>query len=618
MKSVGCFLLTMTAAFLLLISTSSALAQATGNPVVFAAVTPCRVVDTRNPDGPYGGPKFAASQSRSFDLNSSPTCAGIPANVVAYSVNFAVTDTNGPGFLLVYPTGGSQPLVSTINYTTAQTIANAAVVPAGTEGKVTVVAGVSGTHVIIDINGYFAAMDPLFISASGKVGVGTNNPGQKLEVAGNANITGNQTVGGNQTVSGAVAAASFAGSGSGLTNLNAGQISSGMLSASRLPANLGFTDQANTFTANQTINGTVSATTLTGSFVGNGSLLTGLNASQISSGTLSAARLPGAVVLTTQSNTFTGDQTVNGTLSATALSGDGSRLTNLVNPMKIALLRWYEVTQVGDFAVGTSPTGVAFDGANIWVANNVSNNVTKLRASDGANLGTFAVGPQPAGLAFDGANIWVTSRTTDTVSKLRASDGTDLGTFVVGSGPIGVAFDGANIWVANSGSNNVSKLRASDGANMGIFAVGSGPTGVAFDGANIWVANNVSNNVSKLRASDGTNLGTFAVGSGPRGVAFDGASIWVANRDSNNVTKLRTNDGVNLGTFAVGSGPIGIAFDGANIWVTNNLSNSVTKLRASDDFNLGNFTVGARPIGVAFDGANIWVTNTLSDTVSKR
>jgi len=37
----------------------------------------------------------------------------------------------------------------------------------------------------------------------------------------------------------------------------------------------------------------------------------------------------------------------------------------------------------------------AFDGANVWVVNDNSNKVTKLRASDGAVLGTFAVGGLP-------------------------------------------------------------------------------------------------------------------------------------------------------------------------------------------------------------------------------
>jgi hypothetical protein len=44
--------------------------------------------------------------------------------------------------------------------------------------------------------------------------------------------------------------------------------------------------------------------------------------------------------------------------------------------------------------------------------------VSKLRASDGALLGTFAVGNTPFGVAFDGANIWVANDLGNTVSKL--------------------------------------------------------------------------------------------------------------------------------------------------------------------------------------------------------
>jgi hypothetical protein len=68
------------------------------------------------------------------------------------------------------------------------------------------------------------------------------------------------------------------------------------------------------------------------------------------------------------------------------------------------------------------------------------------------------VGAQPSGVAFDGANIWVVN-SNGTVTKLRASDGTNLGTFNVGASPGGgVAFDGANIRVTNLGGNSVTKL----------------------------------------------------------------------------------------------------------------------------------------------------------------
>jgi hypothetical protein len=40
------------------------------------------------------------------------------------------------------------------------------------------------------------------------------------------------------------------------------------------------------------------------------------------------------------------------------------------------------------YSVGTVPFALAFDGANMWVANQSSNNVTKLLASTGATVGT--------------------------------------------------------------------------------------------------------------------------------------------------------------------------------------------------------------------------------------
>src|ERR1017187_5384244 len=101
---------------------------------------------------------------------------------------------------------------------------------------------------------------------------------------------------------------------------------------------------------------------------------------------------------------------------------------------------------LGNFPAGDGPQGVAFDGANIWVANGGSHSVTKLRAADGFNLGTFPVGHCPLFVAFDGANVWVTGGCDNSVTKLRAADGLNLGTFPVGSQPNGMALDGGNAW----------------------------------------------------------------------------------------------------------------------------------------------------------------------------
>jgi DNA-binding beta-propeller fold protein YncE len=88
-----------------------------------------------------------------------------------------------------------------------------------------------------------------------------------------------------------------------------------------------------------------------------------------------------------------------------------------VNPNQVAILRWYAANQTADFTVGNEPFGLAFDGANMWVTNELGGSVTKLRASDGSNLGVFPVGDGPTGVAFDGANIWVANGSSGTVSK---------------------------------------------------------------------------------------------------------------------------------------------------------------------------------------------------------
>ena len=122
-------------------------------PRAFIGLPPCRIVDTRGNGAPIQGGIFAAAESRNYALTG---ICGLPAGADAVSLNVTVTGALGTGFIKIYPQGGSAPVVSTVNYVAGQTIANAAIVPLSSGGAITVVAGVHGTHVVIDINGYFS------------------------------------------------------------------------------------------------------------------------------------------------------------------------------------------------------------------------------------------------------------------------------------------------------------------------------------------------------------------------------------------------------------------------------------------------------------------------------
>ena len=123
-----------------------------GAGLEFVPVTPCRIADTRNPTGPYGGPSLGGAETRTFAITAS--ACGIPTNAQAFALNITVVPLGPLGFLSVWPAGQAQPAVSTLNSSDGRIKANAAIVPAGTGGSIDVFAS-NPTNVILDINGYF-------------------------------------------------------------------------------------------------------------------------------------------------------------------------------------------------------------------------------------------------------------------------------------------------------------------------------------------------------------------------------------------------------------------------------------------------------------------------------
>lgn len=119
----------------------------------FVPVTPCRVVDTRGTNGPFGGPSLQAGVPRSFAIPSSP-CSGIPSNAAAYSLNVTAVPQGRLNYLTAWPAGLTQPLISTLNSHDGRAKANAAIVPAG-DGEAISVYATNTTDLLLDIDGYF-------------------------------------------------------------------------------------------------------------------------------------------------------------------------------------------------------------------------------------------------------------------------------------------------------------------------------------------------------------------------------------------------------------------------------------------------------------------------------
>jgi len=130
--------------------------SATSANLSLVAITPCRLVDTRGNQAPFGGPALQTNEVRTYPIPSS--ACNIPAGAKAYSLNFTVDQSGLPGlpFLAAWPTGESRPNTSILNAPnpSVQYLANSAIVPAGTNGAINVFAS-GTTHLIVDINGYY-------------------------------------------------------------------------------------------------------------------------------------------------------------------------------------------------------------------------------------------------------------------------------------------------------------------------------------------------------------------------------------------------------------------------------------------------------------------------------
>jgi DNA-binding beta-propeller fold protein YncE len=261
----------------------------------------------------------------------------------------------------------------------------------------------------------------------------------------------------------------------------------------------------------------------------------------------------------------------------------------------------------GRTTIGTNPQLVASDGADLWVADFNSNDVRRVRSSDGKVLETWTGANGAVGVLVARGRVYVTGESIPAAlyvidPSMAAGPVTTLSSSLA-SNPQGIATDGSFIWTANSTS--VSKVDPDSGTTTNISTGFHGPQGILFDGSNLWVTDSGDNMLKKLDSS-GNILQSVAVGSVPLHPVFDGSNIWVPNAFDNSITVVRARDGVVLATLT-GNGldrPIQAAFDGERVLVTNFVGNSVSLWRAADLTPIGTFSTGiaTNPKGACSDG----------------
>ena len=123
----------------------------------FYLVTPCRLLDTRNAVGPYGGPALAANATRNVVVAGH---CSVPSGATSVVVNVTAIGAGANGWMTLFPgpAGAPTPNSANLNYTAGTTRGNNGIIRMGTDGSINVT-NFNGSNAaiafVMDITGYF-------------------------------------------------------------------------------------------------------------------------------------------------------------------------------------------------------------------------------------------------------------------------------------------------------------------------------------------------------------------------------------------------------------------------------------------------------------------------------
>lgn len=193
-----------------------------------------------------------------------------------------------------------------------------------------------------------------------------------------------------------------------------------------------------------------------------------------------------------------------------------------------------------------SPTGLAWDGTHLWIADLATATIREVDPLSGKILKSVdAPGYTPMGLAWDGRRLWILDGTDKTAYALDPSTGiTERALALDLDSPEGLAWDGKALWVSDAKSGVISRLDNQDGTTWSSFPspVAGRKTqeiGLAFVGQWLFVSDRVTDTIYRMDPASGVVLDAFpAPGPYATGLAWDGKRLWCADYEARKLYKM--------------------------------------------------------------------------------
>lgn len=217
-------------------------------------------------------------------------------------------------------------------------------------------------------------------------------------------------------------------------------------------------------------------------------------------------------------------------------------------------------------------------------------------AQTGRVLGQFDTPAEnPTGITFDGKNLWVADRATDKIYCLNPENGKVIRSIESPAyWPVGLAWDGEFLWNADFRGRTdksedldgmIFKIDPEDGTVLKtLTAPSKSPKGLTWDGRYLWLVDDVIDMVIQFNPNDGTTMKSFpAPSQSPKGIAYDGKYLWISDDGTGEIYMVDPESGFVIIIFdAPGKFVHGLAVDNNNLWAVDYQDNKVYDLLIKD------------------------------------
>jgi len=214
----------------------------------------------------------------------------------------------------------------------------------------------------------------------------------------------------------------------------------------------------------------------------------------------------------------------------------------------------------------------------------------------------------PTGLAYDGKHLWLADRKTDLLYQIDISSGKTNATLPApGFSPTGLAWDGSHLWCIDDKEKLLYRINPATGvAERIIEAYTNNPKDICWDGKLIWLADDKLDLILSIDPEDGMMISNFASpSSNPDGLTWDGKYLWISDRGENMLYRVEPQSGAVIAKLHTPDQYArGLAWDGAYLWNVDYQSDKIYKISLDNSTPLLKTDSKKQQLDLTFDFRN--------------